>query len=318
MESHGATGSAERFYWAVNDAYHAAEAKGYDTIHADMYAGLGPIWRRLLTQISSHEINALDVGAGTGLMGEMLVRFCPGKIVRLTALDPSAAMLEEHRKKSVRWPFPTDYVLGDIGSLPADAGYHLVIVNSVLHHIVELESFCRRIQEIVVPGGFIATAQDPRDEAGSDHILKERSAFARKRWSRKLRKSDIFGRIFRKSHMVCASLIGRPYIAPLARAVNATLLCKGIIARPMTLASIHSVTDFHVPGEGGWGQGIRVAQLSTWFDALSLVETFTYQFHGIEWTSLTPKEQQLELELLSGGDAHGSLFATLWSKQPKQ
>src|ERR1700736_4402614 len=70
MARFGAVGEPKAFYWAVNAAFHTAEAREYDSIHADMFDGLRPIWQRLTAALPSEpaRLDILDVGAGTGLV----------------------------------------------------------------------------------------------------------------------------------------------------------------------------------------------------------------------------------------------------------
>lgn len=79
MRAHGASCTPQEFYWAVNDAFHTVEAKTYDQIHAGMFGGSDPMWTRLLKCVSGTGWVVLDVGAGTGLVGEHLVRLAPGR-----------------------------------------------------------------------------------------------------------------------------------------------------------------------------------------------------------------------------------------------
>jgi hypothetical protein len=93
-----------------------------------------------------------------------------------------------------------------------------------------------------------------------------------------------------------------------------------VIARPMDLASIVAVTDFHDfhdPGPvRGFGQGIALADLRRWLGGLVLLDYFTYSFRGISWNALSEREKGEEALWLAAGDTHGGEFASVWRKPP--
>src|SRR6266513_925099 len=171
--------SPEQFYWAVNRAYHEAEAPFYEHLHAHMFKGLRAKWERLTSPLlgaPARSLGWLDVGCGTGLVGSFLAELLGDRICEGVLVDTSSAMLGECRRRARDWPFSTSFVVGTIESLQSEPAFDLVTVDSVIHHVVDLESFCARIAGMVRSGGFLLTCQDPRGEASSDLILKARAA----------------------------------------------------------------------------------------------------------------------------------------------
>jgi 2-polyprenyl-3-methyl-5-hydroxy-6-metoxy-1,4-benzoquinol methylase len=313
MRRFAAKVDAEAFYWAVNSAYHAAEAAHYDQYHLDMFQGLGFVWERLFGQLppTPQRLSVLDIGCGTGLVPEMLNRYCAGRIGSYTGLDPSEAMLAMCQSKSGQWAFQTQLRKGLIDDLEPDARFDVVTICSVLHHVVELPAFCRRAAALLAPGGALLTAQDPRGEAADDLLLAERERQARPQPTglTKLRR-----RLRQTVARPLRPLINRLRPHPLAPPVNKDLLARGVIGRPMDIGSIWAVTDFHVPGlAGGIGQGITRAALESWMSPpLRLIAYHTYQFLGDPWDVLNPAQQVEERRLFDAGDPHGRLFATAW------
>ena len=313
MRRHGASCSPKEFYWAVNSAYHAVEAAQYDELHADMYAELPPVWRRLLGHLpaSPTQLRFLDIGAGTGLVGEFLQEMCPDHIGALVLLEPCEAMIEIARKKSEGWSFATEFVQGDISALGGDSLFDVVTANSVLHHIVDLGEFCGKAESLVRPGGVLLTAQDSRADAPSDSVFLKRRGTVARRSGRGLcaRTQSLAARAVRRI---------RPgfRLGGLAEAANAPLLNEGVIKSPMTLAAIWSVTDFHVPGQiGGMGRGISFLDLERYMGRMTLVDSATYHFHGSNWQSLTQAEKERELGWWNAGDPHGEMFCTAWQRK---
>jgi ubiquinone/menaquinone biosynthesis C-methylase UbiE len=119
MERFGVTCSAEQFYWHVNDAYHTVEAAEYDHLHASMFKILDEIWMRALTQLpeGQQKLRVLDVGSGTGLVGELLNRLVPDRIESLTCVEPNKAMIQQAKLKASKWRFQTTFVNGDLASI---------------------------------------------------------------------------------------------------------------------------------------------------------------------------------------------------------
>jgi ubiquinone/menaquinone biosynthesis C-methylase UbiE len=309
MKRFGATCSPREFYWAVNTAFHTAEAAQYDTLHADMFQSLGTVWSSLLRALPEAPAKQrfLDVGAGTGLVGELLQTLVPERVSEIVLLDPCEAMLQRAKTRSASWQFPSRFVKGELGAVAGEQ-FDVVTADSVLHHVVELEGFCGQLKALLRPGGLLITAQDPRAEATADEVFRERRqrAGARRRGPLHSRIKHAIGRKLRQ-------FLNRPHLSPLARATSTQLLERGIIQRPMDMPAIWSVTDFHVPEQPfGIGKGIALPDLRRWLAGLELLNHLTYQYHGLPLTHLTGAEKQLETEWFDSHDPHGQLFATVW------
>lgn len=311
MARYGAACTPREFYWAVNEAYHTVEAGQYDNLHETMFVGLEPIWRELFAHAASlpGKIRVLDIGAGTGLVGGFVEKYLAGRIASLTMLDPCAAMLERCRTKLGQLSCTCEFRQGDLSAVVNGERFDVVTINSVLHHIVDLQPFFARVQELITPLGWFLAAHDPRAEASSDPQFQVRT-----NQRRRARRNVWRGAWSRLSHLA-RHAAGRPYLSPLARETSELLLTQRTIRHPMTMASIYSVTDFHVPGQpDGFGRGISLAQMKNWLPSLTLVEGLTYQFYGVPWTSLSPSEQEQERQLWEARDQHGQLLASAWRK----
>jgi ubiquinone/menaquinone biosynthesis C-methylase UbiE len=304
MEAVGAKGTAREFYWAVNSAFHKYESGKYDELHVDMYAEEEMVWEKLLSHLDrSRAYDFLDVGCGTGLVGELLNRICPKAVRRLTMLDPSAAMLERAKAKCARWSFPCVFAEGDISAMGTEAEFDVLTVNSVLHHIVELDVFCRRATELLRPLGLLLTAQDPRAGAYEDAEYVQRVAAGKPRG---------MTRVLRHVQWRLERILGGR-ADEMSIETSRPLLEKGLIKKPMDNARIWAVTDFHVPNQpGGIGKGIDVARLQAWMPSMELLGTHTYDFFGKLWTKQTGRELAASRELFAQGCSHGRELAVAW------
>ena len=112
-------------------------------------------------------MHALDIGAGTGLLGLDLLHDL-GSIV---LADPSEGMVEVARTKieaegiidaeAIVFDFPAD-------EPPAGAPFDLAVSLLVLHHVKDTGATLRSIHAALVPGGYIGLI-DLDEEDGSFH-----------------------------------------------------------------------------------------------------------------------------------------------------
>lgn len=308
----GSSCSPKEFYWAVNDAFHTAEAGEYDDIHAGMFLGQEDIWRRLFALLPDRPLRMIDIGAGTGLVGEYLSKLAPDAVSHLTLLEPNDAMIERARARSAGWthlPMEVEIVKGTIDAVKGRS-FDIVTVSSVMHHIVEIDLFCADIVKLLAPGGFLFQMQDPRADGAADHVLQKRRAKVEAR-----RRPSPYRRFRHALRRQLERLGLRKNSDRVAAATNARLLANGTIGKPMTPQAIWSVTDFHVPGQmESLGKGFSVPQLKRLLSPLELIDSFTYQYHATAWDYLTPEEQAEEDRLWAANDQHGAIFGTAWRK----
>lgn len=97
--------------------------------------------------------DVLDLGAGTGLGARALKRAYPR--ARVTAVDLSAAMLEQARRHSRFWR-PIRCIEADARSLPIEsASVDLVFTNLMLQWVDPLDAGLAEIRRVLRPGGLL-------------------------------------------------------------------------------------------------------------------------------------------------------------------
>ncbi|HXJ57343.1 MAG TPA: class I SAM-dependent methyltransferase [Verrucomicrobiae bacterium] len=308
MNRYGATGSAQQFHWAVRQAYHTVEAHRWDVLHESLFLGLEPVWHTLFDHLHRQpprKLRVLDVGAGTGLVGTFLEMHLADRVGSLTMLDPCAAMLEKCRRRAELFSFPCEFRQGDVGQLAEEEHFDLITINSVLHHIVELPAFFERVGTLLSPQGWFLTAHDPRAEARMDVEFQARH----QAW--RAARRELGRSIWAQVSELIRQMIG--HVSPLAWETSSLLLEQQAIRRPMTMSSISSVTDFHLPYRTRQASnGISLAQMTEWLGRLTLVADYTYQHFGAPWSSLSRAEQEQERQWWAAGDRHGELLASVW------
>jgi len=109
-------------------------------------------------------MQALDFGAGTGLISFGLAE----AVGRIYALDPSAGMIAELRRK---W---RESGIANIVPLQADSPaaipepIDLAVSSMVFHHLQDIQSALRQIHDALRPGGWLAIA-DLMPDQGEFH-----------------------------------------------------------------------------------------------------------------------------------------------------
>jgi ubiquinone/menaquinone biosynthesis C-methylase UbiE len=313
MERFGANCSAEQFYWYINDAYHTVEASEYDQIHASMFVISDSIWVRALKQLpkNNNKLRVLDVGSGTGLVGELLNRLVPNRIESLTCVEPNLAMIEQAKLKASNWEFHTTFVNGDLASVPKTEMFDVITIDSVLHHIVNLEELFMQVSDLLSTGGVLITAQDPRRAASLDPMSAKRQQSLRiMRW---IDPSHVIKTIWLR---VKKLFIKSNKTTSLAEKVNTILIEQGVVSKPLDMSSIYAVTDVHVPGQpGDIGHGIEVEDIRGWLKSCNLLDYFTYQYFGVDWVYLSHIQKYIEHNLWRKNDDHGFLFGSVWQKE---
>ncbi len=125
----------------------------------------GKISNAILKLPLTKEMDALEYGCGTGLVGIAISQV----IKKLTAIDNSRGMLEVLEKKI------STEDLKNIRTLCCDLltenyteKHHLIFCSMTLHHIKDAKGLLQRFADILLPGGYIAIA-DLVTEDGTFH-----------------------------------------------------------------------------------------------------------------------------------------------------
>ena len=111
-------------------------------------------------------MRAIDIGAGTGLLGLELA----GDVAQMVLAEPSSGMLEVAREKLATgaWPNATAVALDLVGDPPPGPPFDLAVSLLVLHHVADTTAALTAIHALLAPGGRIAL-MDLDVEDGSFH-----------------------------------------------------------------------------------------------------------------------------------------------------
>lgn len=102
-------------------------------------------------------VRLLDIGTGTGLVLDLSADL----VTEAVGVDVSPQMLQEAKRKG------HSVHLGDAAHLPfPDEGFHLVTLDSVLHHLYDIQAVLNEGYRVLKPGGYLVTDWDPNGLSG--------------------------------------------------------------------------------------------------------------------------------------------------------
>jgi SAM-dependent methyltransferase len=310
MEARGVKLPPSAFHGAVKVAFFAAGATAYDEVSRSLWESLPEQFQRLAGDYLSQyvpvsaKMSALDLGCGTGMSAELMLRTRFGAFVRqIDLLDPSQEMLDVCGTRESLRSIRHRPIRGSIRDLPARFHYDLIVAGCVLQHVPDLPDFLRQVSLRQKAGGIFLHVQDPNADALFDHERLERV----ERLARSLR--------IRPSTLLKRLSAAGPWSRRSGRAVqfdriNEELLRSGVIAAPMTEAEIRLVAD--LPAHDG--RGISLRHMATLLPDYQLVSARSYAFFGELISDLPPAYRKTERALIAQNAMNGGQVAAIWVK----
>lgn len=310
MKKHQCTCSPEQFHAAVNVTFHEFEAEVYDQEHKDMWESvpkqvelLVGDWLSKCPQVPE-SLTVLDIGCGTGLASDSLLKSPVGPKVRsIDLLDTSRSMLRRAAERAKTWPVPVRRFEGLLDSLPAGQLYDVIVTSSVLHHVPDLAGLFRTVRSMQQPGGVFLHVQDPNGDYMNDPELKRRMAEVAPKlpeWVQRLHPRRILGRVRRE-------ILGQQDMDYISKTSQA-LIRQGLIREPLTVKELFAITDIHVHD----GSGISVGNLRNLAPDYELLGLRSYGFFGQLPYGLPEKYRTSEHELIAAGALNGVHVGAIW------
>ena len=315
MDRHGVRCSLEEFHRSVNVLFHDFESEIYDRDHRDMWESLPRQFELLAGDWLScglpvpTKIRLLDIGCGTGLASDCLLKTVIGdRIKTIDLLDTSRSMLRQASARASGWKAPSVCHEGLLNVLPPGSQYEVIVTCSVLHHVPDLAEFLAGVRGLQAPGGVFLHLQDPNGDFLGDPELRLRmERAAQSPVTERLRRFTprrILGRIYRE----LTGRQGEDYLSKTNRALMET----GVVATPLSVHEIFSITDIHVQD----GEGISISSMESWLPDYACLSRRSYGFFGKLWSDLPKRRQRLEEDLMGHRALNGLHIGALWRKNP--
>jgi SAM-dependent methyltransferase len=310
---YGGSCSLDEFQRAVNLVFHEYESEVYDEIHQDMWTSLPQQFDLLASDIRDTlphgPLRVLDIGSGTGLSSDLLLRSAIGpQVESLHLLDTSPRMLARAKARLENRTATLDSTQGLLDERFAGESFDVILTCSVLHHIPDLASFLAHVARIQKPGGFFIHLQDPNADAASDPELAERTRLLVNatrslvpKTLRRLAPRRVLAAVIRRIRHDAHSYIDR---------TNRALLAQGYIVRPMTPKDMWAITDIHE----NCGDGISVKRLRPLLPNYELISSRTYAFFSQLISSLPPHLQREEAKLIEQRAQNGHYVSAAWQR----
>lgn len=324
MEKYGTTLPPDQFQQQLNIIFHRHESRVYDDIvHRSMWESLPRQFDLLaddlgrLTIDLPERITVLDVGCGTGLASDILLRTVIGpRIGHIDLLDTSAEMIRRCALRAGSWGVEHRFFTGTLESLPVNQSYDLVVACSLLHHLPDLRTFFSHLRPLQADNGLFMHLQDPNGDVLQNDSLREHL----QNRSEQLQKSAPLPprpdppsaplvAIIRRFKRAISGSRDCNYLEK----TNRDLLDAGIITRPMSASDIWAVTDLHV----ATGHGISLENLKGMLLDYRLLSGRTYSFFGKLESELPLFFQKEEGRLIDACSKEGGQLAAVWGKMAR-
>ena len=127
------------------------------------------------TRYPTLELNILDLGCGTGLLGVFLGRI-NGFLI---GVDLSTKMVEQAARHGVYDRFHTVNLVDALRETPADL-YHVITANDVLIYVGDLTTVVPNAMRVCRPDGYFIFTCEQADESGPDLVLHDSIRYAHK------------------------------------------------------------------------------------------------------------------------------------------
>jgi ubiquinone/menaquinone biosynthesis C-methylase UbiE len=317
VRAKGGTVSAKEFQRIVNVVFHDVEAASYDKLHREMWESLEIVFDQLASDVlanrsSDHQLTLADVGCGTGLATEFLLKSALGpRIDGLAMIDTSEEMLSRCRGRSAGWSVKPKFVRGQLDAVP-DGAADMLVASSLLHHLTDLIGFCRDVERVLRPGGFFVHIQDPlRGSESNENYLSRRATYDA--WLAARRRSVA------RLPLKCWKWLNRKFSAVVKRGylheVNKRLIGQGVIRRPLTPREIWSITDLRekdLPISAV--DGISPEELRSALPGFHNVGVYTYSFFGTMSSHLPAHLADEEKRLFETQSPDGIRLAGVWQR----
>jgi 2-polyprenyl-3-methyl-5-hydroxy-6-metoxy-1,4-benzoquinol methylase len=317
LEQHGTSATVDEFHRQVNLHFHAVESSVYDKVHQEMWESLPPQFGLLAQDVlplepPGRKLRLLDIGCGTGLSSDLLLKTALGKrITDVCLLDTSQEMLDLALARSSSWGVRVEGRTGFVSDQPIEQ-FDVVLTCSVLHHIPFLPEFLSDISKRQGPGGILLHLQDPNRDSSADPQLLQRCEELRR--AKAANAPSALRKLLRRWNPVRLTrrIINGPKVDYIAK-VNQSLMDAGVLRSPLSEEQIWTITDIHDAPDQSLGISLR--EMRGWLGSYDLVSARSYGFFGTLVSQLPEDLAAQEVALRESNAPNGHFLSASWRKK---
>jgi len=275
-----------RLVLRINELFHDIEQADYDDKHADIFVDEKERWERFGENFLKHNENAitvLDIGSGTGFVPMNLAQYLKKKDTFICS-DISENILNVCRDKMSREKFDCTFVFQKTNGLDLNLpkeSINFVTMNSVLHHVPDINRFLEGINKTLKKGGKIIIGHEPNRLFLDNKFLWKNSRFFYflthpKNITIDAAKKIGFFSLIRKLYLGLVKKDGKH--EAMIKKINDQLIYEKMINSPLTAEEIFELIDIHSPTAGGThkSKGIDIKEIASEFDNLEIESLETY------------------------------------------
>ena len=275
------------FVVKVNEAFHDAEGKFYETHHPTIFVDEVARWReigRTYLPETNKPVIILDVGTGTGFVPLQIARNLQPKDEFICS-DVSEKMLNVCKNNLSKTDFSCTFRYLKLDGRTIDlenSSVDVVTMNSVLHHIPETTPFLAEIDRILKPGGLFIIGHEPNKSFYTHWFLWPNYQIALLFFkpdiliTAVLRRLGLFDLALRHLAKFSRALAQYKHIMD---DVNRRLLLDKIIQGPLSFDEIPGIVDIHSPTHRGSGLDISQIRKKS-LAGYEIVHMQTYNYLG--------------------------------------
>ena len=291
----------------INRIYHYFDAAKYDAEHVEIRLLWPGLWAEMMRQLPERDVwRVLDFGCGTGFATEQVVQNLSSRLNGVVAFDPSRQMLQRGKD---RLQNPKIIFTDDMNAVEERGPYNLLVTNSVLHHLPDVEETLSKLQTFLSGDVYWLSGNEPSalfyKNPHCVHLFKEYEAYQeRKKW---LQPSAYVAKLKHTFGVDSFSKTSR------------VALERGLFALRPSASVISRLVDFHVhhvADDAGAGRGFDLTMMQSAFKVhWRLRWTRTYSYLGPFNELRAPRKWREQARLLQARfPQDGANFCSVWSR----
>lgn len=273
----------------VNELFHDFEGDRYHEKHDDIFDGERDRWSEIGSMLESDRASGsrrlLDIGTGTGFVPLTLGRFLKEGDVFICS-DISQNILDAAKKNIGQKSFSCglEFLKVDGSSFVGivDGSIDIVTVNSVLHHLPDLDSFFEEMARVLKPGGKIIIGHEPNQSFFRNRFLWTQYEILTlishpKQLAYRLIKSVGLSALVKR--IVNNQSLSKPSeYQQIVQKINQVLLDRRVISESLSESEVSQLIDFQSPTAGGFDRekGINIPDVLKRHQRFSVVSYETY------------------------------------------